>query len=259
MSRLEGKNFLVTGAANGIGAAACRKLISEGARVAGLDIDTTGLKALTDELGADRFIAFEGSAADLCDIEAARDGAVESWGGLDGGLFCAGMVGTSAPIHEYPIDLYDRIMNLNVRGSFLGLKTIVPALEKRGGGSVLFVSSINGIKGFASFSAYATSKQAVTGLMKTASIDLAARNIRVNSIHPGLTSTQMMRDVEEIVSPDDLQAAHDSFAAIAALKRYADPSEIATSIAFLLSDEASYITGSMNVIDGGFTTGIAGA
>ncbi|WP_411819926.1 SDR family NAD(P)-dependent oxidoreductase [Hyphococcus formosus] len=259
MSRFDGKSYFVTGAANGIGAAVCRKILSEGGAVSALDVDAAGLTALENEFGNEKFCGLVGSASDASDIDQSINAAIESFGAVDGAVCCAGLVGVSSPIHEYPLETFDQIMDVNVRGPFIAIQKLTPHLAKRGGGSIVLVSSINGIKGFATFGAYAASKQAVMGLMKTSSIDLASRNIRVNSVHPGVVNTNMMRDVETMVAPEDTQAAKSAFAAIAPMKRYADPSEIATSIAFLLSDEASYITGAGNIIDGGFTTGIAGA
>ncbi|MEL7030366.1 MAG: SDR family oxidoreductase [Pseudomonadota bacterium] len=259
MSSLDRKRILVTGAANGIGAAAARRIADEGGFVVALDLDGGGLEKIRVELGDRRVVTVTGSADDEDVLDAAVSAGLDRFGGLNGAVFCAGSFGVSAPLHEYPIDVYDRVMRLNVRGPFVALQKLVPHLEQTGGGSIVFVSSINGVKGFPTFGAYAASKQAVTGLMKTAAIDLAARKIRVNSVHPGVIDTQMMRDVEQTLSPDDTEGARTSFASAAAMKRYGETDEIAASIAFLLSDDASYVTGATQIVDGGFTAGVIGA
>jgi len=156
--------------------------------------------------------------------------------------------------------VFDEVMRVNVHGPWHGIQAVVPALRAGGGGAIVLISSINGIRGFGTFAAYAASKQAVMGLARTAAIDLAAAHIRVNSVHPGLVDTQMMEFVETQVGAPSSAAARAAFTDFVPLRRYAKPAEIADVVRFLLSDHASYVTGAGYIVDGGFTSGIpAGA
>ena len=257
MARFSDRAFLITGGANGICAETARTLSEQGARLSILDADRDGLQHVRAQIGPERVAVTHGDAANASDIDAAIKAGGDAFGDLHGAVLGAAILGAYAPVHEYPIETFDKLMNLNVRGTWLALKKMTPVLERAGGGAMVIVSSINGIKSFPGFVGYGTSKQAVTGLMKTAAIDLAGRNIRVNSIHPGVVDTQMMREAEHAVAPSDAVGAKAAFAAVPPMKRYAQPREIADVIAFLLSDEAGYVTGAMHVVDAGFTTGIS--
>lgn len=256
MSKPARRVALVTGAANGIGKAVVVRLLEAGYAVAAMDRDAV---ALTDHVASgarEDVVNFVGDAADTGQLADAVRAIDARFGRLDTAIFNAGIAGVSAPLKDYPIDVFDEVMRVNVHGPWHGIQAVTTLMKATGSGSIVLVSSINGIRGFGTFAAYAASKHAVMGLAKTAAIDLARHGIRVNSVHPGLVNTAMMQQVEEQVGAPSIEAARAQFSAFVPLRRYAEPHEIAQVIAFLSGDEASYVTGAGYIVDGGFTTGV---
>ena len=171
MVRLEGKVALITGATGGIGQAAARLFAEEGARLALVDLDETALQETVRSIGED---TASYTVADVTQPEQAQayvNAAVDRWGGIDVYLANAGIEGAISPIPDYPIDVFDRVMAVNVRGVWLGIKYVVPAMRQRGGGSIVITSSTAGVGGGPDMSAYTTSKHAVIGLMRTAAME----------------------------------------------------------------------------------------
>jgi NAD(P)-dependent dehydrogenase (short-subunit alcohol dehydrogenase family) len=180
--------------------------------------------------------------------------AEQKFGGIDAFVANAGVEGATASIVDYPVDAFDQVMAINVRGVFLGLKHAIPALKKRGGGSIIITSSIGGIKARGQGnSAYVASKHAEIGLMRTASAECAPFNIRVNCVLPGPTDTRMMRNIEEGRSPGAPEKTRDAILAGLPLKRYGTAEEIARLMLFLVSDESSICTGGIYAADGGLS------
>ena len=246
---------VLTGAARGIGAAALNALLREGYHIAAIDQDGECLKAVLSQYPSDRVLLLAADAADRSAIRECIAKTADHFGRIDVAVFNAGVAGPSAPIASYPIEQFDRVLQVNVYGPWHGIQAVVPYM-KSGGGSIVMTSSINGIRGFATFAGYAASKQAVMGMTRTAAIDLARHGIRVNSVHPGLTDTRMMNDVENTVAPGNPADARNAFAAFVPLARYGTPAEVANVIAFLASNKASYVTGAAYIVDGGFTAGV---
>jgi len=182
-------------------------------------------------------------------------------GGVDIYLANAGIEGTLSSIPEYPIDIFDRVMAVNVRGVWLGLKYVIPVMRNRGGGSIVITSSTAGIGGSAGISAYVTSKHAVIGMMRTAALECAPLGIRVNTVNPAPIETRMMRSLEEMraAAADDsavtLEHIKRSFEARIPLQRYGNPEEVANMMLFLASDESSFCTGGVYMVDGGRSAG----
>ena len=172
-----------------------------------------------------------------------------------------GSEGTLAPIPEYPTDVFDRVMAVNVRGVWLGIKYVVPVMRERGGGSIVITSSTAGIGGTPDMSAYTTSKHAVIGLMRTASLEGAAYGIRVNTVNPAPIETRMMRSIEEmrVAALDDsavtVEVAKRALAERIPLQRYGNPEEVARLMMFLASDDSSFCTGGVYMVDGGRSAG----
>ena len=187
--------------------------------------------------------------------------AVERWGGIDVLLANAGIEGTLSLITDYPIDVFDRVMAVNVRGVWLGIKYAVPVMRERGGGSIVVTSSTAGIGGSPEMSAYNTSKHAVIGLMRTAALEFAPDSIRVNTVNPAPIETRMMRSIEEmrVAAMDDSKVTVDVIKQAAAdrlpLQRYGEPEEVARLMLFLASDDSSFCTGGVYMVDGGRSAG----
>jgi len=251
MARLDGKISLITGAAGGIGTAAARLFAEEGARLLLIDREKDAVSALADDLGAGvaRVIAADVSDADA--MKAAVQAAVDGFGGLDIALLNAGIEGRVLPIEDYPVEEFDRVIAVNVRGVWLGVKYAMPVMRARGGGSIVITSSIAGVRGRPGLSAYVTSKHAVVGLMRTAALEGVADGVRVNTINPSPVETRMMRSLEAQSNPGDPEAHHRRYAADSPMGRYATPEEIARTMLFLASDDSSHSTGGVYMVDGG--------
>ena len=246
MRGLEGKVALISGAARGMGEAHARRLVEEGAKVVLADIlDDVG-KALADELGeSSRFIHLDVTSFD--DWREAVAFAEREFGRLNVLVNNACILGFGA-LHEMPLDQYRKIIEVNQVGVFLGMQAVVPALERSGAGSIVNISSVEGLGGGPFLAAYTASKFAVRGMSKAAAIELGPKNIRVNSVHPGAILTDMVKDVGG-GSPDAIKWTSKQVA----LKRMGEPAEVAALVAFLCSDDSSYCTGGEFVVDGGAT------
>ena len=261
MTRLDGKTALITGAAGGIGQAAAKLFAEEGARVVLVDLDEGALQDLV------RFIGEERSSSVVADVTQPDQAgnyvqaAVERWGGIDIFLANAGIEGVIAPIPDYPIDTFDQVMAVNVRGVWLGIKYVVPVMQQRGGGSIVITSSTAGVSGTSDMSAYTASKHAVIGLMRTAAMEGAPFGIRVNTVNPAPIETRMMRSIEElrVAALDDSEITVEqmkrSAAARIPLQRYGNPEEVAGLMLFLASEESSFCTGGVYMVDGGRSAG----
>ena len=261
MTRLDGKTALITGAAGGIGQAAAKLFAEEGARVVLVDLDEGALQDLVRFIGEERSSSV---VADVTQPDQARNyvqAAVERWGGIDILLANAGIEGVIAPIPDYPIDTFDQVMAVNVRGVWLGIKYVVPVMQQRGGGSIVITSSTAGVSGTADMSAYTVSKHAVIGLMRTAEMEGAPFGIRVNTVNPAPIETRMMRSIEElrVAALDDSEITVEqmkrSAAARIPLQRYGNPEEVARLMLFLASEESSFCTGGVYMVDGGRSAG----
>ncbi|TDQ31068.1 SDR family NAD(P)-dependent oxidoreductase [Zeaxanthinibacter enoshimensis] len=249
MNRLSDKVAIITGGAGGIGLATAKLFLEQGARVMLVDLDQETLENIHSEMNHEHLAIF---AADVSDAEDTRrfiDKTLDVFGGIDIFFANAGIEGTSSPIAEYPDDIYDRVLAVNLKGVWLGCKHVIPRMYK--GGSVIMTSSVAGLKGFPGLGAYVASKHAVVGLMRVAALEFASQQIRVNSIHPGPVNNQMMRRIEEEINPEDPAGVIEGFEASIPFRRYADSSEIAEMALFLASDESKYITGCTHIVDGG--------
>lgn len=257
MTDLLGKTALITGAAEGIGAAIARAMASAGARLVLADVNEDGLKALQQEIGADNADISKTDVSQDHEMAKAVAIATERCGGLDIAVLNAGIEGAVAPITEFPIQTFDKVIGVNLRGVFLGLRHTAKAMSAGSGGSIIIMSSVAGIQGTAGFSAYTASKHGVIGLMKCAALELAPMNIRVNTVNPGPIETRMMRSIEEGFSPGHGDAVHQLLNAGIPLQRYGTSEEVARLTLFLASDAASYCTGGVYTVDGGMTAGRA--
>lgn len=253
MARLENKVAIITGGSGGIGAAAARLFVSEGCKVVLADINESALQQLVGELGHENADYIVADVTSPEHNQAMVKKALERFGKVNVFLANAGIEGVVKPLHEYPLETFERVISINVKGVFLGLQSVIPAMLQAGGGSIIITSSVAGLVGSPGFSAYVTSKHAVIGMMRSAALEYGSMGIRVNTINPGPIETRMMRSIEEMAAPGAGAQVKAGFEAQVPLKRYGRPEEVARLMLFLASDESSYITGNTYVIDGGFT------
>jgi 3alpha(or 20beta)-hydroxysteroid dehydrogenase len=253
MARLAGKVAVITGAARGQGEATARAFADEGCRVVLGDLlDERGSKAAA-ELGAvARYEHLDvTSEQDWQHVVAA---ALDAFGRLDILVNNAGIL-SRVPTLELGVDEFRRVLDVNLVGAFLGTRAVVPAMLETGGGSIINISSVQGMVGRAGTPAYTASKFGLRGLTKTMALELGPLGIRINSVHPGGVDTEMVREPEPGVVYDT--ATLDRGHAGIAIPRVGQPRDVALTTLFLASDEAGYITGTEVVVDGGLLAGYA--
>ena len=251
MGRLEEKVAVITGGAGGIGIAAAKRFVAEGAKVLLVDLDEQALVDASNEVGSNVSAYCVADVSQKADTERYVQQAVDVFGGVDIYLANAGIEGLVTPFLEQTEAMFDQVMAVNVKGVWLGVQSMFPVMQARGGGSIIITSSVAGIKGASMLAPYVTSKHAVVGLMRSAALAGAEHNIRVNTVNPSPVETRMMRSLEAGMMPDDLNAAHDLMSANIPLGRYAEPADIANMMLFLASDEGAFMTGGIYMADGG--------
>ncbi|MFC0262790.1 SDR family NAD(P)-dependent oxidoreductase [Fontibacter flavus] len=251
---LKGKHAIITGGAGGIGKSTAALYLKEG--IEGLllvDLSEENLKSAKKELNDDRVYTYAADVSNPAQVKAYTDKAVDLFGKLDIVFLNAGYEGVVKPLSDYPEEVYDKVLAVNVKGVWLGLKCAFPYMQNSGGGSIIITSSVAGLRGTPQTMAYTTSKHAVIGSMRVAALEGAPFNIRVNSIHPSPVDNRMMRSLEEGFAPGAASEAKKGFEKAIPLGRYATNEDIANMALFLASDNSKFITGSINVVDGGFS------
>ena len=252
--RLAGKVAIITGATGGIGEATAKLFLQEGANVMLVARSADKLKETCGRLGeANRVAQFVADATDEAATAAAVAATVKAFGGIDILLANAGTEGAVKPIEAQSMADFEQVLRTNVIGVWLAMKYCVAPMKVRGGGSMIALASISGVVGVANGAPYIASKHAVCGLVKTVALELGASKIRVNAIGPGPIDNRMIRSIETQLSPDNPDAVRDFLMTKIALQRYGTNEEVAKLALFLASDDASYCTGGIHMIDGGFT------
>jgi len=250
--RHEGRTMLVTGAAGAIGFATCEILAREGAQVFMVDINEGGLIERVEAMKAAGFDVI-GHVADCAD-EAATIGyaeaAIDAMGRVDGFFNNAGIEGSLAPTHQYEVSEFDKVLGVNLRGMFLGLRYVLPDMVRRGAGAVVNTASIGSERGLAGACAYNAAKHGAVGLTRTAASEVAQMGVRVNCVMPGVIETPLLVGMLEQMF-DDVAAGMKKLGEVATLNRVGQPEEVGNVVSFLLSDEASYVNGAKWEIDGG--------
>jgi NAD(P)-dependent dehydrogenase (short-subunit alcohol dehydrogenase family) len=251
-ARFEGKVVALTGAAGGIGREAALRFAAEGASVVAVDLPGAALDETVRLVTAagGTAIAVGADVRDEAQVKGFIAAAVDTYGGLDALVNNAGIEGPITPLTDTDVDHFDNVLAVNVRGVFLGIKHGAPAIAARGGGAIVNLSSVAGLGGTPGIVAYGASKHAVIGITKTAAMEFAPAQIRVNAICPSPVETRMMRALEQGMNPDDPEAVHALMAASIPLGRYGEPSDVAALMLFLCSDEASFLSGAAIPIDG---------
>lgn len=248
MSRaFEGRLAFVTGAASGIGAATARLLAERGARVvlADIDLDAASGVAIEIERTGDHAMPVLIDVGDASSVEQAIAQATRGGEELSLAVNAAGITGSLTPCGNLGLEDWARILGVNLTGTFLCMRAQVASMLRGGGGAIVNVSSIMGSHALPGTAAYAASKHGVEGLTKAAALDYAKQGIRINALAPGYVDTPMIAG--------RVPAVQDKIVAMHPVGRIAQPAELASVIAFLLSDEASFITGSVHLADGGFS------
>jgi NAD(P)-dependent dehydrogenase (short-subunit alcohol dehydrogenase family) len=253
MKRLAGKVAVITGGAGGIGAATGRLFAEEGARVLLVDLADEALRRTVAAIGGEHVSAVAADVSQADQVHRYVEAAVERYGGIDVFFANAGIEGVVAPITEYPDEDFDRVIGVNVRGVWLGLKHVMAHMQRRGGGSIIITSSIAGVRGSPMLAPYSASKHAVVGLMRSAALAGAPHRIRVNTVNPGQIETRMMRSIEAGIDPAAPERVKAEREGRIPMKRYGTPEEVARLALFLASEESAYCTGGTYMVDGGWT------
>jgi NAD(P)-dependent dehydrogenase (short-subunit alcohol dehydrogenase family) len=243
-----GRTAIVTGAGSGIGAAIARELAASGATLVLADLEEDHAKSVADEI-AEQGGTVHVTRVDVADaeqVEAMIAFAGDRTGAVHHLVNNAGIGGPQAPTGEYPLDGWHKVIDVNLNGVFYGMRFGLPAIEKAGGGSVVNIASILGRVGFADVCAYVTAKHGLVGLTKTAAMEYAKRGIRVNSVGPGFIRTPLVESSLDAEALEGIAGMHP-------LGRLGTCEEVASLVTYLLSDRASFVTGSYHLVDGGYT------
>ncbi len=252
MGRMEGKVAVITGAASGIGAACALRFAEEGASLAGFDLNEPASPdwKRAAELAPD--VMFEtGDVREAARIDAFVAAARERFGRIDTLVNSAG-VGSGGYVHMLEPEEWDRVIDINLKGTFLFCRAVLPTMMEQGSGSIINLASVEGIEGMEVTSVYNASKGGVVILTKNLAIDYARKGIRANAICPGFIETPLL---EEVMGNPEMGVVRERIMDAHMLGRLGRPVEIANGALFLASDEASFVTGHTLVIDGGFTAG----
>jgi NAD(P)-dependent dehydrogenase (short-subunit alcohol dehydrogenase family) len=256
----KGKVALITGAANGIGRATALAFASRGAKVVVVDRDAAGAErtagTIKQQGGEARFHVSDVTKS--ADVQAYVKATVDAYGRIDCFFNNAGIEGKVSPVAEYDEAVFDQVININVKGVFLGLRHVLPVMLKQQSGAIVNTASVAGLVGTPGMSAYVASKHAVIGLTKSCSGEVARSGIRVNAVCPGPIDTRMIHSLEGQINPSDPEGVAQRYQAGLPIGRYGTVEEVANVVLFLCSDLASNTTGAQYVVDGG-RTAVGGA
>ena len=251
MKRLLDKVAIITGGSGGIGKETAARFLAEGASVVLVDIDQAGLDAAAEALGGERLLTVKADVSNEDDVARYVQATIDRFGRIDVFFNNAGIEGKVAPLEQQDTAMFDKVIAINVRGAYLGLKHVLPHMYEAGSGSVINTSSVAGLNGSAGVLPYVTSKHALTGMTKAAAIEAASHNVRVNSVHPSPVNTRMMRSLESGFDANDAEAAKAAMEKAIPLGRYGESADVANVVLFLASDESTFVTGAQYRIDGG--------
>jgi NAD(P)-dependent dehydrogenase (short-subunit alcohol dehydrogenase family) len=253
MKRFSEKVVVVTGAAGTLGRATAERLADEGANLVCVG---SGRTPLDETLGAvegrgGKVVGVEANLCTAAGMQSALQAAQNEFGRIDVMVNNAGIEGPFAPITAFEDSDFDALYTNNVKTTFLGIKHVAPIMIEQGGGVIINMSSVAGLMGVPGIGPYVATKHAILGLTKTAAAELAQFHIRVAALCPGVIDSPMMRRIEQGTAPADPDAARAAYTELPVMKRYGTPAEVAAAVAFLASDDASYLTGTYLRLEGG--------
>lgn len=251
MKKFKNKAVVITGGSGAIGATVAKAFLEEGAKVLIVDVNSEQLEKTAKELDHQNLFYKVADVSRAKEVEDYVNYAVDTLGKIDVFFNNAGIEGIVKPMTEYPEDMFDKVMAVNVKGVWLGMKYVIPQMNN--GGSIINTSSVAGLEGSPNMTAYIASKHAVVGLTRVAAIECAPRKIRVNTVHPSPVDNRMMRSLEEGFAPGEAAKMKKQFESGIPLGRYADNEDIKDAVIFLASDESKFMTGTKMVVDGGQT------
>lgn len=252
MKKLKNKVAIITGGAGEIGFAAAQAFLAEGAKVMLVDLDEKALKKRIKSADNDNLAYVTADVTKEKEVKNYVKATTKKWKQIDVFFNNAGIEGEVKPIAKTKKADFEKVIAVNVTGVFLGMKHVMPAMKKNGG-SIIITSSVAGLQGTANMVPYITSKHATIGIMRTAALEGAPDKIRVNSVHPGVIDSRMMRSLEEGFDGDNPESVKKMYKEQVPLQRYGKEEEIAKLVLFLASDDSSYCTGAMYNADGGLT------
>ncbi|MGO1236660.1 glucose 1-dehydrogenase [Microbacterium gubbeenense] len=255
MARFDGKTIVITGGGSGLGRATAVRVASEGAQLALVDISEEGLAASIDavrEAAPDAtVITVVADVSKESDVEAYVSATIEKFGRIDGFFNNAGIEGKQNLTESFTNDEFQRVLSINLSGAFLGLEKVLAHMREQKSGSVVNTASVGGIRGVGNQSGYAAAKHGVVGLTRNSAIEYGEYGVRVNAIAPGAIWTPMVENSMKQLDPENPRKAAEQFIQANPTKRYGEAHEIAAVVAFLLSDDSSYVNAAVLPIDGG--------
>jgi len=255
MSTFRGKTVIITGAAMGLGLAASKVLTQKGANLSIVDYNDEALAKAKEEINAlvpdAKILTVVADVSDEAAVKNYVDKTVAEFGQIDGFYNNAGIEGKQAPLVDYDINVFKKVIDINLMGVYYGLKYVIPVMQKQGGGKIVNVASVGGIRGVVNQMPYVASKHAVSGMTKNAAIEYAKDGVYTNAIAPGAILTPMVAEAFKQVNPADPKAAEAEYAQRNPTRKLGLPENVGNLVAFLLSDECQYVNGQTIAIDGG--------